>query len=120
VLYQAAARATVPTTRAWLVQKALAAAREDGSYLTAARVYLPLVAQLEPAPTIAAIAGEAGRVLYLGGRYERAAAWLDLARAEAGHNPEAARALPALGLLARLAGADSAGDAAALPGGGGE
>jgi hypothetical protein len=104
VLYQAAAQATVPTLRASLIQKALVGARQDGSYLTAARVYLPLIQQLKPEPAIAAVAGEAGRALYFGGRYELAGAWLEMARAESGHNPDAAASVPVLWLLARIAG----------------
>lgn len=104
VLYQAAARATVPTLRATLIQKALVGARQDGSYLTAARVYLPLIQELKPEPAIAAVAGEAGRALYFGGRYELAGAWLEMARAESGRNPDAASAVPVLWLLARIAG----------------
>ena len=104
VLYQAAARATVPTQRASLIQKALAGARQDGSYLTAARVYLPLIERLKPEPAIAAVAGEAGRALYFGGRSELAGAWLEVARAESARNPDAAASVPVLWLLARIAG----------------
>ncbi len=104
VLFKAAAQATVPTTRAALIRKALAAARQDGSFLTAGRVYLPLVNELTPAPPIAAAAGEIGRALYLGGQYELASAWLGTARAEAERNPDAAAAVPVLWLMSRLAG----------------
>lgn len=108
VLFQAATQATIPTTRAALVQKALAAARADGSFLIAGRVYLPVIVELTPAPPIAAVAGEVGRALYLGGQYELAGAWLETARAEAAHNPDAAAAVPVLWLLARIAGGGEA------------
>jgi hypothetical protein len=108
VLFQAATQATIPTTRAALIQKALAAARKDGSFLTAGRVYLPAITELTPAPPIAAVAGEVGRALYLGGQYELAGAWLDTARTEAARNPDAAAAVPVLWLLARIAGSGEA------------
>lgn len=104
VLFKAAAQATVPTTRAALIQKALAAARQDGGFLAAGRVYLPLITELTPAPPIAAAAGEIGRALYLGGQYELASAWLDTARAESERNPDAAAAVPVLWLMSRIAG----------------
>lgn len=108
VLFQAATRATDANARASLIHKALSAARQAGpeQHLAMLRVYLPLIEQLDPAPWIAAMAGDAGRALYLGGRYELAAAWLDVAKAASPTNPEAAAAVPALSFLAHLAGAD--------------
>jgi hypothetical protein len=104
VLYQAVEGATTPTGRAALIQKALETALRDGSYGVAARIYLPFIEQIRPDAGNAAFAGAAGRALYLGGRYEQAAAWLDVARAEAPRNPDAAAAVPVLWLLARMAG----------------
>jgi hypothetical protein len=104
VLYKAAEQATVPTARAALIRKALRSAPRDGSYGIAARVYLPLVEELQPNAGNAAFAGEAGRALYLGGRYELAAAWLEMARAEAERNPDAAASVPVLLLMSRIAG----------------
>ena len=104
VLFQAASQEGAATTRAGLIQRALAAALRDGSFFAVARTYLPLLTQLMPEPAVAAIAGEAGRALYFGGRYEQAGAWLDVARSEAARNPDAAAAVPVLWLLARIAG----------------
>lgn len=104
VLYQAVEGAATPNARAALIRKALETAPRDGSYGVAARIYLPDIDEIQPEPSNAAFAGAAGRALYLGGRYEQAAAWLDIARAEAPRNPDAAAAVPVLWLLARMAG----------------
>lgn len=104
VLYQGAQAAATPAARAGLIQTALAAARRDGGYPVAARIYLDLIERIAPEAANAAFAETAGRALYLDGRYEQAAAWLDVARAEASRNPEAAAAVPVLSLLTRMAG----------------
>lgn len=116
VLYQAAQAAAAPAARAGLIETALAAARRDGGYPVAARIYLPMIERIAPEAANAAFAETAGRALYLGGRYELAAAWTDLARAEAPRNPEAAAAVPVLSLLTRVAGGGEplAWDAAAV------
>lgn len=108
-LFQAAAQAEQPTRRALLIQRALGAARGTDGYLTAVRVYLPMIEQIDPTPATAAAAGELGRAPYVGGRYELAGAWLDLARRESQTNPNAAAAVAELSVLARLAGGVDAG-----------
>jgi len=102
VLYQAAARALAPEPRARLLAKALAEARVRGAYAQAVALYLPLLMQMAPAPTLAWFAGEAGRALYLAGRYETAGTWLELAQASS--DPKAVLAMPSLWTLASLAG----------------
>ncbi len=105
VLYQAAARALQPASRAAVLRRALELARRQGGLANAARVHLPALVEVAPAQELAWFAGDAGRALYIVGRYELAAEWLAVARAQAAGDPAAAAAVPALALLAEIAGA---------------
>lgn len=100
-LYRAAAAAASAEERAALLQRILQAAR-GADYPAAVAVHLPLLQQLAPTPPVAWFAAEAGRALYMAGRYEQAGAWLSLAQIS--DHPAAAEAVPALWLLARIAG----------------
>lgn len=105
VLYQAAARALQPASRAAVLQQALELARRQGGLASAARVHLPVLVEVAPAQELAWFAGAAGRALYLVGHYELAAEWLAVAQAQTPGDPAAAAAAPALALLAEIAGA---------------
>jgi hypothetical protein len=105
LFYQAASGQDVPAARAEILNAALKAAGEDGSYGLMARVLEPLVAGIPLQSELAWFAESAGRVLYAAGRFEQASAWLNLARQESLLNTQAAKAVAALWPYSRLAGA---------------
>lgn len=105
LFYQAARGQDVPAARAELLNVALAAAREDGSYGLMAQVLQPMVAEIPLQPELAWFAESAGRVLYAAGRFEQASAWLTLARQESLIDSQAATAVASLWPYSRLAGA---------------
>jgi hypothetical protein len=104
LFYQAARGQDVPAVRAELLNVALQAAREDGSYGLMAQVLGPLVAEIPLQPEWAWFAETAGRVLYAAGRFEQANAWLTLARQESLIDSQAAMAVTILWPYSRLAG----------------
>ena len=57
-----------------------------------------------PSPDLAWFAADAGRALYVLGRYEQANAWLQLVQPRAVGDPQAAAAASALAVYARIAG----------------
>ncbi len=123
LFYQAARGQTVPSVRAELLNVALLAARDDGSYGLMAQVVGPLVGEIPLQPELAWFAETAGRVLYAGGHFEQASAWLTLARQQSLIDPQAAMAVAVLWPYSRLAGSlgptsegDLASWAAAQPG----
>jgi hypothetical protein len=123
LFYQAARGQTVPSVRAELLNVALLAARDDGSYGLMAQVVGPLVGEIPLQPELAWFAETAGRVLYAGGHFEQASAWLTLARQQSLIDPQAATAVAVLWPYSRLAGSlgptsegDLASWAAAQPG----
>ncbi|MBI3445992.1 MAG: antifreeze protein [Magnetospirillum sp.] len=75
------------------------AAEERHAFAATARLYAPLVAEIRPAPELAAFAPILARGLYAAGRPETALAWTSLAKAD----PASAKAAAALWPLARLA-----------------
>jgi hypothetical protein len=85
----------------------LADGRKRGSFMTAARLTAPLLADLPPGPELQSWAADAARAFYAAGQPEPAAAWLAVA------DPKAA---PMLALVARIAQGDAgpARDVAAL------
>ncbi len=104
LFYQAARGQDVPAARAELLNVALLAAREDGSYGLMAQVLGPLVGEIPLQPELAWFAETAGRVLYAAGRFEQASAWLTLARQESLIDSQAAMAVSILWPYSRLAG----------------
>ncbi len=105
LFYQAARSQEVPAARAELLNVALEAAREEGSYGLMAQVLEPMVAEIPLQPELAWFAEAAGRVLYAAGRFEQASAWLTLARQESLLDSQAATAVASLWPYSRLAGA---------------
>lgn len=97
LLYKAAEAQPVPTDRAALIQRALAA-----DPATAPLVYGAMLAQLDASPDLAAFAPWAVRGLLASGRYEAVKPWLGILRAEALASGGTASA--ALKPIARLAG----------------
>jgi hypothetical protein len=106
--YQAARSQDLPAVRAELLNVALAAAREDGTYGLMARVLEPLVAEIPLQPELAWFAETGGRVLYAAGRFEHANAWFTLARQQSLIDPQAVTAVAALWPYSRLAGTTTA------------
>ncbi|MGH6880554.1 hypothetical protein [Hypericibacter sp.] len=104
-LYQGALRTEQPAHRAQILQRALEMARRFGGYPTAVAANETLLQQLMPAPELAWFAGDAGRVFYYLGQYERAQAWLNIARNRAEADAQARNAVPTLSLFAQIAGA---------------
>jgi hypothetical protein len=104
LFYQAVRSQEVPAARAELLNVALQAAREEGSYGLMAQVLEPMVAEIPLQPELAWFAESAGRVLYAAGRFEQASAWLTLARQESLLDSQAATAVTSLWPYSRLAG----------------
>jgi hypothetical protein len=103
-LYQAADQAFDPVRRAQLVQRALLSARARGSYFSLAALYRPIADRITPAPDLAWFAPEAVRLMLWSGNLERGGFWLNLAQSASLAQPEIARALPGLEILAQMAG----------------
>ena len=104
-LYEGALRTEQPAHRAQILQRALEMARRFGGYPTAVAANETLLQQMMPAPELAWFAGDSGRVFYYLGQYERAQAWLNIARNRAEADAQARNAVPTLALFAQIAGA---------------
>jgi hypothetical protein len=94
LLYVAARAQPLGTARAETLQAMLAQGRKDGDIVLVARTIEPLVLELKPGGDLAWFAGDAARVLLLGGRAAEARSWVAIAE------PAAARALFPLARLA--------------------
>ena len=103
-LYQAADQAFDPARRAEFVQRALETARARGTYFVQGAVYRPIADRITPSPNLAWFAPEAARLMFWSGNVERGGFWLNLAQGAAVGQPEIARALPGLQILAQMAG----------------
>ena len=103
-LYQAADQAFDPVRRAQFVQRALANARARATYFVQGALYRPIADKIAPSPNLAWFAPEAARLMFWSGNVERGGFWLNLAQGAAPSNPEVARALPGLQILAEMAG----------------
>ena len=110
-LYQAADQAFDPVRRAQFVQRALANARARGTYFVQGALYRPIADKITPSPNLAWFAPEAARLMFWSGNVERGGFWLNLAQGAAPSNPEVARALPGLQILAEMAGLNGSYDA---------
>lgn len=93
LLYQSVDSEATPATRIETVAQALAAARAQGMYFSAARLYAPLIAAIEPTAQPASFAEAAVRSLLAAGDATAAARWLPFAERQGG-----------TAILARLAG----------------
>ncbi len=109
-LYQLAQRGQMPANRAQLISQALREAMLRGEYFTALPLYLPFVQQITPNPSLAWFAPDAARALLAGGNSDKGSFWLNLAQG-AGANPDVAKIVPGLRLLARIAGVTTTRDA---------
>jgi hypothetical protein len=103
-LYQAADQAFDPVRRAEFVQRALQDARARGMYFSQGALYRPIADRITPAPNLAWFAPEAARLMLWSGNVERGGFWLNLAQGSSAGQPEVARAVPGLELLAQIAG----------------
>jgi len=104
MLYQTAVDQAVPAVRAETLSQAFRLADKAGRFPTAARVFLPLVADLQPGQGLLWFAPEAARSMLVAGAPEGAGPWLAILRASAGADGERQKRLQALLPLARLAG----------------
>jgi len=102
-LYQLVQRGQMPANRAQVIAQALREAMLRGDYFTALPLYLPFVQQITPNAGLAWFAPDAARALLAGGNIDKGGFWLNLAQG-AGGNPDVAKAVPGLSLLARIAG----------------
>jgi len=101
-LYQAADQAFDPVRRAQYVQRALANARARATYFVQGALYRPIADKVTPSPNLAWFAPEAARLMFWSGNVERGGFWLNLAQGAAPSNPDVARQLPGLQILAGL------------------
>jgi len=90
--------------RAQFVQRALANARARATYFVQGALYRPIADKVTPSPNLAWFAPEAARLMFWSGNVERGGFWLNLAQGAAASQPEVARALPGLQILAEMAG----------------
>ena len=103
-LYQAAVHAGLPQQRAQFIQKALETDTLDGNYWARLQIYLPLLADIAPAPELSWFAADAARHLYAGGKLREAGAWVALIQQAQQADPDVAAAVPQLQSLDYLAG----------------
>lgn len=80
LLYQAARLQSLPVSRAAVMQKAWKIAEEDGNYLLMARLYLPLLEEINASGELVWFAADAARVLFVMGRPAEALVWAGLLR----------------------------------------
>lgn len=113
--FQAARLQPSPLIQARLITQALALAHDLGNFPVAARLYAPLVANIQPGPEMLALAGDAARALFLVGDSEKARLWIVLARSMGAAEPQAAALAARLWPLERLAGSLALNLASALP-----
>ncbi|HET6619636.1 MAG TPA: hypothetical protein VFG64_06825 [Dongiaceae bacterium] len=103
-LYQAADQAFDPVRRAQFVQRALVNARARSTYFAQGAIYRPIADRITPAPNLAWFAPEAARLMLWSGNLERGGFWLNLAQGSSAAQPDVARAIPGLQILAQMAG----------------
>ncbi|HWA43015.1 MAG TPA: hypothetical protein VHA10_07375 [Hypericibacter adhaerens] len=104
-LYEGVLRTEPAIRRAQILHRALEMARRFGGYPAAVAANQTSLLKLEPAPELAWFSVDAGRAFYYMGRYERAQAWLNIARNRAEADTQAREAVPTLALFAQIAGA---------------
>ena len=104
LLYQAASRAGDARLRADALAALYDHARREGLYRGAARATIPLLREMPPEQRLVWFSGDAGRALFMAGQFERAGAWLDLARTEYQGGRDGGSPLTTLWPYARVAG----------------
>ena len=104
LLFQAASRAGDARLQADALAALFDHARQEGLYRGAARAAVPLLREMAPERRVVWFAGDAGRALFMAGQFERAGAWLDLARTEYQGGRDSGTPLTTLWPYARLAG----------------
>ncbi len=109
LLYQAVAAGQLPERRAHLIALLLAGAIESGDLSATAALYAPIAAEIAPNEGLVWFAPTALRLAILSGDLDLAGQWMNLAErvganATAPNAAKIAPALPAMRLLARLAG----------------
>jgi hypothetical protein len=102
LLARAALEASSPATRADILGRAFALAREKGGLAALRRAVAPALDGFAPGPETIAVAGEVGAALYALGRAKEGDAWYGAAERAAPGDPEAARAWVVLWPLAQL------------------
>ena len=80
LLYQAASLQSLPVSRAAAMQKAWKIAEEDGNYLLMARLYLPLLEEIDASGELVWFAADAARALFVMRRPAEALYWVGLLR----------------------------------------
>ena len=108
-LYQATDQAFDPVRRAQFIQRALLSAQARGAYFATAALYRPIADKVVPAPNLAWFAPEAARMMFWSGNVDRGGYWLNLAQGSQA-NPQVARSVPGLQILAQIAGLTGAYD----------
>ncbi|MEQ1889543.1 MAG: hypothetical protein ABL951_10245 [Alphaproteobacteria bacterium] len=105
LMFQSVRGQDSPASLSLALSAALSLARASNSFATVARVNLPPLRDLVPAPEMIEIAADAGRALLAAGDPVAARRWYDMARAlsVSGNNPGAAQAANDLWPLLRLA-----------------
>ncbi|HEU4825419.1 MAG TPA: hypothetical protein VFS85_03000, partial [Dongiaceae bacterium] len=84
--------------------RALVNARARGSYFAQGALYRPIADRITPAPNLAWFAPEAARLMLWSGNLDRGGFWLNLAQGSSAAQPDVARAIPGLQILAQMAG----------------
>ena len=104
LLFQAASRTREPRRQADALAALFDHARKESLYRAAARAAQPLLREMAPEQQLVWFSGDAGRALFMAGQFERAGAWLDLARTEYQGGRDSGSPLVALWPFARIAG----------------
>lgn len=78
LLFRAAQLQKSPTARVEIIAKAFALARQHGAFPSAARLYAPLIAEMQAGPDLVPFAGDAARALIAAGVKDKLAPWLAL------------------------------------------
>jgi hypothetical protein len=104
LLFQVSEIQTVPTARAEALRAAWLVGRQNGGFMTSARVSQDALRSFDPEPDFAWFAGDAGLALLAAGDSELARRWFDMARDTASEQqPDAAKAVLDLWPLIQIA-----------------
>lgn len=104
LLFQVSQIQTVPTARAEALRAAWLVGRQNGGFMTSARVTQDTLRSFDPEPDFSWFAGDAGLALLAAGENESARRWFDMARDTASEQkPDAAKAVLDLWPLMQIA-----------------
>lgn len=104
LLFQVSQIQTVPTARAEALRAAWLVGRQNGGFMTSARISQSALRSFNLGPDLAWFAGDAGLALLAAGETELARRWFDMAREMASEQrPEAAKAVLDLWPLMQIA-----------------